>query len=346
MTEQPSEGAWINDLESILMIFLSIVIPVYNGEECIERCLNSIWSQPLMEEDYEVICVNDCSTDNTLQVIRRLQQGHPNLHVYENAGNLRAGGSRNHGVREARGEYILFIDADDYFHAGALKQVIDYQKAHRLDILVCDFARHTLSRPNDDLVHKFKSQQVMTGREFLVENSLPYAPWKYVFRKALMVDNRIFFEEKVSCEDVDWSHKIALFAQTMQYRPILLTHYILTDTSQTSEEYKKANTVFHRLMAGRRVAGLLPLCRTAQERERIGAVAKNTLKNGIVFLNGLIISPSRKAEMIRSCVSREVDWGREMNWVRDHPFLYGCLSTMIAPFFRVAIKIKRKYIGR
>lgn len=328
------------------MIFLSIVIPIYNGEQCIEHCLNSIWRQQLEAEEYEVICVNDCSTDNTASVVRRIQQEHPNLYLHDNACNLRAGGSRNNGVKKARGEYILFIDADDYFHPGALKQVVDYQKTHRLDILVCDFARHALDRPNNDLVHNFKSQMVMTGREFLVENSLPYAPWKYVFRKSLMVDNRVFFEEKVSCEDVDWSHKIALFARSMQYQPILLTHYILTDTSQTSEEYKRTNTVFHRLLAGRRVTDLLPLCRTEAERECIKAVAENTLKNGVVFLNGLMISPSKKAEIIRSCLANDVDWGGEMNWVRDHAFLYGCLSTAIAPFFRLAIKIKRKYIKR
>ena len=93
---------------------------------------------------------------------------------------------------------------------------------------MCDFARHTLQKVNDELVHRFPSTDIMTGRKFFVVNSLPYAPWKYMFRRELMIDNKIFFAEKVSCEDVDWSHKIAFYAKTMQYKPILLTHYRLS----------------------------------------------------------------------------------------------------------------------
>lgn len=327
-------------------MFLSIIIPVYNGEKCITYCLDSIWSQGLDVNEYEVICVNDCSKDNTVGVVTTLQKKHPNLRLLSNQENLRAGGSRNYGVREAHGEYILFIDADDYFHPGALKKIFDYQQKYRLDILVCDFARHTLQAPNDLLVHNFHSHEVMTGRQFLVINSLPYAPWKYVFRKTLMVDNKVYFEEKVSCEDVDWSHKIALYAQTMQYQPILLTHYILTDNSQTSVEYKSKATVLHRLFCGYRVIRLLSVCKTEEEKDKIYRVARATTYNGIIFFNALCISPLEKRDMIKKYIPKDINWGSFINAVRDNAFIYSCLSTMISPFFRLAIKIKRKIAGR
>ena len=202
-------------------LFLSIVIPVHNGADSISHCLDSIWNQGLNDNEYEVICVNDCSTDNTAEVISTIQKTHSNLRLLSNSENLRAGGSRNYGVREAKGEYILFIDVDDYFHTGSLKVIFDYQAQNRLDILVCDFARHTLNKVNNTLVHNFKSQEVMTGRQFMVVNSLPYAPWKYVLKKSLMTVNNVFFAERVSCEDVDWSHKIAFYAKTMQYEPVV-----------------------------------------------------------------------------------------------------------------------------
>lgn len=326
--------------------FLSIVIPVYNGSSTVKRCLDSIWNQGIANELYEVICVNDCSKDNTLDVLADIQKGHHNLRVLSNSGNLRAGGGRNYGVREAKGEYILFIDADDYFHSGSLKRVVEYQREKHLDILVCDFARHTLDKPNDILVHNFKSQDVMTGRQFLVVNSLPYAPWKYVFKRSLMIDNAVFFAEKVSCEDVDWSHKIAFYAETMQYQPILLTHYILTDTSQTSVEYKNANTVFHRLECGRRITELLPFCKTDEEKNAILGVAAGTLKNGIIFLNGLLIAPSKKVRMIEKCVSKDVVWGGLVRFASKCKWCYSCMSTIIAPLFRLAVSVKRKYFGR
>ena len=91
-------------------MFLSIVIPVYNGENTIFRCLNSIWNQGLNENEYEVICVDDCSTDNTIKILSDIQKRHINLRLLLNEYNKRAGGCRNYGVREAKGEYILFID--------------------------------------------------------------------------------------------------------------------------------------------------------------------------------------------------------------------------------------------
>lgn len=327
-------------------MFLSIVIPVYNGEDCIRRCLDSIWSQNLVENEYEVICVNDCSTDRTMQVVSEIQLYHNNLRLFSSPENIRAGGARNLGVKEAKGEYVLFIDADDYFHPDGLHAVVEYQKKNRLDILVCDFARHPLHIPNNCLVHNFKSQKVMTGREFLVTNSLPYAPWKYVFKRELMTANQVFFQEKVSCEDVDWSHKIAFYACTMQYRPILLTHYILTDNSQTGMEYQHASTVFYRLQSGKRVAELLYLCHTEAERRQILNVAKETMKYGLLFLNALFISPTDKVSVIKECVLKEVDWGNGINMIRNNACLYAWFSTIVAPFFRFIIKIRRKVKGR
>lgn len=325
---------------------LSVVIPLYNASDTITRCLDSIWCQGLEDDDYEVICVNDCSTDNSMEVLSEIARDHHNLRLFSNDVNLRAGGARNRGVRSAVGDFIVFIDADDYFHPGALKSAVEYQKKNDLDILVCDFARHTIDKENNILVHRFKSREVMSGRDFLVVNTLPYAPWKYVFKRNLMVDNNVFFAESVSCEDVDWSHKIAFYAQTMQYQPILLTHYILTDVSQTSVEYKNPNTVFHRLQAGRRVVELLPLCTSEAQRAQIKAVAKATLKNGVVFLNCLFISPRRKCMVIDENIARDIDWGRALNAVRDNAFLYSCISSFIAPLFRFSVYCKRKFFGR
>ena len=107
-------------------MFLSIIIPVYNGAKHITNCLNSIWAQDMHTEDYEVICIDDCSTDNTVEVLNNISKGNNNLRVINNNSNCRAGGSRNHGVLEAKGEYIVFIDSDDYFHPGSLKEAVLY----------------------------------------------------------------------------------------------------------------------------------------------------------------------------------------------------------------------------
>lgn len=325
--------------------FLSIVIPVYNGAKVINRCLNSIWGQELEESTYEVICVNDCSTDNTEQVIKQTQKSHANLRLLSNLKNKRAGGSRNYGAKEANGEYIVFIDADDYFHPSALKQVIEYLSKTELDILVCDFARHTLDAPNNKLVHNFKSTKIMSGRAFMITNSLPYAPWKYIFKKNLMISNNCFFEECVSCEDVDWTHKIAFFASKMQYQPILLTHYILEPNSQTGTEYKNSHSVFNKIYCGYRLMQLIKYCKTKDEESYIKKVAASIYENGLLFFNGLSISPQKKSAIISKYVITDQVSGL-LGFATKYPMLYSILSTIISPLFSTLIKVRRFIKGR
>ena len=116
-------------------LFLSIVVPVYNASKEILYCLNSIWIQGLLNDEYEVICVDDCSTDHSVDVIKSEMMKHQNLKYIRNKRNLRAGGARNQGVKKASGKYIVFIDSDDYFHTEELQQAVNHIKCNQdLDI--------------------------------------------------------------------------------------------------------------------------------------------------------------------------------------------------------------------
>lgn len=122
-------------------VFFSIIIPVYNGEQYIKNCLDSIYRQGLGDDDFEVICVNDCSTDNTAQVISEYGKFHQNIRLINHETNRRQGSARNTGVKVAKGDYILYIDADDTFESNALpllRNVIEKNKD--LDILKFDYA--------------------------------------------------------------------------------------------------------------------------------------------------------------------------------------------------------------
>ena len=328
------------------MVFLSIVIPVYNAGWIIEKCLDSIWSQGLSEAEYEVVCVNDNSTDNTLDVLGRVAKEHRNLRVVSNMENLRAGGARNRGVREARGEYILFIDADDYYHPGGLKEAFDYQKEHGLDILMCDFARHNPGEENNRMVHNFECRDIVTGREFIERNSAPWSPWKYMFRRSLMTDNGVFFEERVVCEDVDWTHKITLLAERMQYLPILLNHYVLWQTSVTALEYKNLNFLGNRLFCALRVREILNICNSEIQRNYILGVSNVLYFSAVKYFCGFMTQTLTKVELIKRYMSCEEDYGRMLNLVVRYPILYSTLSTVISPLFRVAVWGKRILSGR
>lgn len=119
--------------------FFSIIIPVYNGlSHDLPICLESIWNQPLSASLYEVICVDDCSTDDTREWLDEEATKHSNLRIIKHTVNKRQGGGRNTGMKAAHGRYIIFIDQDDYFHAGSIAKVYDHLQSVELEILIVD----------------------------------------------------------------------------------------------------------------------------------------------------------------------------------------------------------------
>ena len=238
--------------------FFSIVIPVYNGlTHDLPKCLDSIWNQSLDKALYEVICVDDCSTDNTRAWLKEQQHEHNNLRVIENEKNIRQGGSRNKGVRVAKGKYIVFIDQDDYYHDESITKVYEHLSKNDLDILIVDCAYQSPGKVSNKLQHNFPHRHIMTGDEIIEKNSIPYAPWKFVFRKAHMLENNLFFAEHERIEDIDWVHKLTHYAQRVQYQPILFIHYNKTSISTTMTSYKSKETVYSTLRLSKRMNEML-----------------------------------------------------------------------------------------
>jgi lipopolysaccharide biosynthesis glycosyltransferase len=115
---------------------LSIIIPVYNVDQYLDRCLTSVLNQDL--DDFEVICVDDASTDNSLEILRLYEKNYPNLKVYANEVNRTSSYCRKLGVEVASGEYIMFVDSDDEIVPGICKKLVKQMDAHGLDIIHFD----------------------------------------------------------------------------------------------------------------------------------------------------------------------------------------------------------------
>lgn len=324
-------------------IFLSIVIPVYNGSETISRCLDSIWSQGLNENEYEVICVNDYSTDKTMEVISRIQKNHANLRLLSNEYNKRAGGCRNYGVRAAKGEYILFIDADDYFDAG-MADAINYLKGACLDILMIGFARETKGVPNHKLVHNCSNLEILTGNEFLEKNMIPYGPCQYFFKRSLMLDNNIFFVEQVQCEDVDWSHRLAFCATRMQFKPFLVSHVVLNDKSQTATEHTSLASVAAKFFAGYRMLALMESY--GLHADYLRGVGTSYIKEGIKYMTAVSAPISEKVRVIKKYIPEDKKLPLYIRVIRSFPHSFGILSNVFSPIVSTIISFKRKFVGR
>lgn len=116
------------------MIKVSVIIPIYNASEFLEECLDSILEQSLRE--IEIICIDDGSSDNSLEILRKYEQKDRRVIVISQR-NQGAGAARNNGMSVARGEYLSFLDSDDFFEKDMLKEA--YEEAHRSNADVCVF---------------------------------------------------------------------------------------------------------------------------------------------------------------------------------------------------------------
>ena len=113
---------------------LSIILPIYNTEYFLRRCLQSVFDQDLPAEDYELIAVNDGSTDGCPEILQEFEKKYPNL-VYLSHDNIGDALTRNRGVDIAKGKYITFLDSDDAFEPNTFKKIIDKAENEDLDIL-------------------------------------------------------------------------------------------------------------------------------------------------------------------------------------------------------------------
>lgn len=150
---------------------ISIVVPVYNVELYLADCLESILLQDF--EDYEVICVNDGSTDRSLEILREYAEKNRKIKLINNAVNGGLSYSRNCGLRHAVGEYILFVDSDDMLQQGALKILSEEAARFDTDIIYFDMTiknEGQWTQENEVLLQKHGVYNgVHTGQDLFVE---------------------------------------------------------------------------------------------------------------------------------------------------------------------------------
>jgi glycosyltransferase involved in cell wall biosynthesis len=180
---------------------VSIIVPVYNCENRI-----SIFHQSIIEQtfrDFEIIYVNDCSSDESLDLLRKIESQDKYVKVESHAENLGAGNARNSGLKMSRGKYLCFLDADDFINENYLDVLVSNLQLTDADIVVCNY--NFISEANGEIisVSKYKPSEY-TGKDSLkifVENLFNPAPWNKIYRRELFFENNIEFPERIAHQD-------------------------------------------------------------------------------------------------------------------------------------------------
>lgn len=176
------------------MVKISIIMPVYNQAEFLEDTFKSITNQTL--KDIEVICVNDGSTDDAQQTLENLKIRYPFIKIYKTE-NQGSGKARNYGIKQATGEYIAFLDADDSFlDEKALEKMYMYGHKNNADIVCANLRRikqdRSIEKEYDPKAARF-SYFIQKDVLEPVEYGIPWAFYKNIYKRKFLEDNNITF---------------------------------------------------------------------------------------------------------------------------------------------------------
>lgn len=201
-----------------IMKILSVIVPVYNVEIYLAKCLESLLKQDLSIDDYEIIVVNDGSTDNSLVISEKYSEKHSNLLVI-NQENKGLSGARNAGLKKAKGKYILFIDSDDYILENSLKLLIETIDKKKLDMLRFNYANvneayQVIPKKKNATYNISYSENILSGQDFLTEE-LGWACYavQFLINRDFLLKNELHFRNGIYFEDVEWLVRALLIAK-------------------------------------------------------------------------------------------------------------------------------------
>lgn len=202
-------------------MLVSFIIPAYNAADTIVRCLESIHNLTLGKEDYEIIVIDDCSTDETVSIIGnwKLEIGDCKLEILQQPENHRQGAARNRGVKVAKGEYICFVDADDAVMEGIVN-AIRLAKEMKADMVALHYGNANESGEITSEAQKLLFAEGISFTGIEMQNKHPYwcsAPWGYIYSKDFLQGVNYPFVEKVLYEDSDFVAVHLYHAKRMIY---------------------------------------------------------------------------------------------------------------------------------
>lgn len=215
---------------------VSIIIPIYNVELYIRECIDSLLHN-INYDSVQIICVNDGSTDNSGAIINEYKDIYPNLQVITQA-NKGLSAARNAGLRIAKGEYVAFVDSDDYIDVQKLIEIVKQAKLKSSDIAVADYWEF------EDSDSTKKTNQNISASKDMLYSGISYferfykplrsVVWRNIYKRSFLINNNLWFHEGVCFEDVEFTPIAFSKANIVIYTGIPFYYYRKRNNSITT----------------------------------------------------------------------------------------------------------------
>lgn len=225
-------------------VCVSVVVPVFNAEKYLVECIESLVNQKL--KDIEIIFVDDGSTDESISIIERYKEHDQRIQLYRQ-NNLHAGIARNNGLGHATGEYVIFLDADDFFELGMLKSAYSIAKKTNADIIQFGFWFY-------DNKTKKNKPEIINGKKGLHnvteygQNIFAYTapvPWNKLIKRSLVIESGIRYQDLLNGNDEYFNRAICLAAKDIYSIKKRFVHYRINNDNSLRGQLrnKKADPV-------------------------------------------------------------------------------------------------------
>ena len=207
---------------------LSIIVPCYNVEQYVEKCIDSLENQDIPKDDYEILAYNDESKDNTLRVLEKLAKKYPNVKVSSHK-NKGLSGTRNRGVHEAKGDFIWFIDSDDWISDNCLGKILSSITEETDIVAFSGF----IPEGNRSVGADIYGEKVIDKQTLFTYGFADGAPF-YMHRRDFLIKNNLFFKEGIKHEDTLFTPIVLNEAREISFYRTPVYHYLLRAGSITT----------------------------------------------------------------------------------------------------------------
>lgn len=220
-------------------MILSVIIPLFNSENHVGNCLNSLLNQNMPVHDYEIIIINDGSTDQSPSIVEDFQKTHKNIQLV-NQNNQGCSMARNTGMKLAQGDYIYFMDADDYIAQDTFIHILEAIKKSKADIITFDAVKTdrldlTTSKYNH---FSLETTSLITGLEYMKHNPKHRVEvWWYLVKRSFLQETGLTFKKGMTHQDVMFTLTLFLEAKTVLKLPIDVYRYYQSEGSQIRSKH-------------------------------------------------------------------------------------------------------------
>lgn len=230
-------------------IKLSIIIPMYNAEKYIEKCIKSILNQTL--EEIEIIIVNDGSTDNSLEIVKKYEEN--KKIIIQNNKNEGLTKTRNNALKLAKGKYIYFMDADDYLEENEkiLENLYNIIEKNEFDILIFDYFKDKVGK-KEYIDSTDRTEDLIVNKNLylkdLINEKYRGVVWNKIIKKSLYLENNINFLENIFMkEDLDVTLKLVYYSSKIGKIKKAYYNYVMHDNqgTKTISKEKRINDEYY-----------------------------------------------------------------------------------------------------